>query len=164
MEIRFIPKLVAALLIAVFLIGCTPVGNSDQSQKTPSASENADQKPSAVNGVEDKFSNSSKTSDGNANTALPTLTSDVIQQIPVSAILENGKAYDKKTVIVQGKIVNECGSGCWFTLKEGNAIIYIDLAPSNLVIPQKKGSNAKVTAVVVNEGSDVYLIGKKVEF
>lgn len=84
--------------------------------------------------------------------------------IKIGDILENHKTYDGKTVIVQGKIATECPSGCWFTLKDGNAVIYIDLAPNNLVIPQKKGADAKVTARVVSEGSDVYLIGSKVEF
>jgi hypothetical protein len=82
----------------------------------------------------------------------------------VGDILKNAKMYEGKTVIVEGKIVSECGSGCWFTLKDGTATIYIDLAPNNMVIPQKKGATARVTARVVNEGSDVYLIGSKVEF
>jgi hypothetical protein len=86
------------------------------------------------------------------------------QLMKISDILQNHKQYSGQTVVVQGEIATECPSGCWFTLKDGNAVIYIDLLPSNLVIPQKKGSHAKVTAEVVSEGSDVYLVGKKVEF
>jgi hypothetical protein len=84
--------------------------------------------------------------------------------VKVADILNNPKTYSGKKVIVEGKIVSECGSGCWFTLKDGNAVIYIDLAPNNMVIPQKKGSFARVNAVVEYVGSDVYLIGSKVEF
>ena len=82
----------------------------------------------------------------------------------IGDILQDPKGFGGKTVVVEGKISSECPSGCWFTLKDGNAVIYIDLNPSNMVIPQKKGSYAKVTAEVVNEGGDVYLIGKKVDF
>ena len=87
-----------------------------------------------------------------------------LKTVRVGDILEDPKLYQEKTVIVEGKIISECGSGCWFTLKDNTATIYIDLAPNNMVIPQKKGSSARVTAKVVNEGSDVYLIGSKVEF
>lgn len=89
---------------------------------------------------------------------------DQVQVVRIADILTSPKDYDGKTVVIQGKIASECPSGCWFTLKDGNAAIYIDLKPSNMVIPQKKGSSAKVTAVVVREGSDVYLIGNKVDF
>jgi len=82
----------------------------------------------------------------------------------IADILQDPKGFDGKMVVVEGRIATECPSGCWFTLKDGNAVIYIDLAPSNLVIPQRKGSLAKVTADVVTEGSDVYLIGTKVDF
>ena len=84
--------------------------------------------------------------------------------VKIADILVNPREYDGKNVIVRGKISRECPSGCWFNLQEGNAVIYIDLLPSNIVIPQKTGSNARVTARVVSEGSDVYLIGSKVEF
>jgi hypothetical protein len=82
----------------------------------------------------------------------------------VGDILQDPKVFDGKTVVVEGKISRECPSGCWFTLKDGNAEIYIDLNPSGMVIPQKTGAYAKVTAEVINEGGDVYLVGKKVDF
>jgi hypothetical protein len=33
-----------------------------------------------------------------------------------------------------------------------------------MVIPQKRGSNAKVSAVVEIDGKDVFLVGSKVDF
>jgi|GEM_PF-757326 len=86
------------------------------------------------------------------------------QAARIGEILQDPRGFDGKVVVVEGKIASECPSGCWFTLKDGNAVIYIDLAPSNMVIPQRKGSTARVTAKVVAEGSDVYLIGNKVDF
>jgi hypothetical protein len=49
-------------------------------------------------------------------------------------------------------------------LNDGTGTVYVDLAPSNLVIPQKRGAFARVYGQVVRKGSDTYLIGKKVEF
>jgi len=100
---------------------------------------------------------------GSATAAAPTAVA-ALKASRVGDILQDPKGFGGKTVLVEGNIATECPSGCWFTLKDGNAVIYIDLNPSNLVIPQKKGSFARVTAEVVTEGSDVYLIGKKVDF
>jgi ABC-type transport system substrate-binding protein len=82
----------------------------------------------------------------------------------IGDILQNPATYGGKVVTVKGKIVSECGSGCWFTLQDANAVIYIDLAPNNMVIPQKKGSAAKVTGEIVRDGTDVYMVGSKVDF
>ena len=98
-----------------------------------------------------------------ATATTPAAGSDT-QVTKVSEILGNPKVYGGRVVTVKGKIVSECGSGCWFTLQDGNAVIYIDLAPNNLVIPQKKGSVATVKGEIIREGSDVYMIGSKVDF
>lgn len=84
--------------------------------------------------------------------------------LKIGDILEKPESYEGQAVIVEGKIVSECGSGCWFTLDDGTGTIYVDLAPSNLVIPQKRGAFATVYGKVVRKGSDTYLIGTKVEF
>jgi uncharacterized protein YdeI (BOF family) len=82
----------------------------------------------------------------------------------IAQLLENGSGYAGKEVIVRGKIVQECGSGCWFNLKDNTGVIYVDLAPSNLVIPQKVGSNATVQGRVNIKKGITYIIGTKVEF
>ncbi|MGA7678497.1 MAG: hypothetical protein WCA51_09070 [Dehalococcoidia bacterium] len=84
--------------------------------------------------------------------------------LKISDILESPESYGGQAVIVEGKIVSECPAGCWFTLNDGTGTIYIDLAPSNLVIPQKRGAFATVYGQVIRKGSDTYLIGTKVEF
>jgi uncharacterized protein YdeI (BOF family) len=95
-------------------------------------------------------------------TAAPTPQATSV--VKIGDILKQPKQYAGKPVVVQGKIVNECGSGCWFTLNDNTGTIYIDLAPNNMVIPQKRGSNAKVSAVVEIDGKDVFLVGSKVDF
>jgi hypothetical protein len=138
-----------AVLAAALLAGCAPAAGtpidkpSDDAiqQSAPPAASPAATEPSkpAVAKTESEFTK-------------------------ISAILNDPKAFDGKKVKVQGKIVSECGSGCWFTLQEGNAVLYVDLAPNNMVIAQKKGSTAQVEGEVVSEGSDVYMIGSKVNF
>ncbi len=84
---------------------------------------------------------------------------------PIGDILNKPSDYDGKTVTIEGKITLECGSGCWFNLADESGIIYVDIAPNNLVIPQKVGSKAKVTGVVtVSSQRSTYLVGSKVQF
>jgi outer membrane protein assembly factor BamB len=82
----------------------------------------------------------------------------------VGDILANPSEFKDQEVIVEGKIITECPSGCWFTLDDGTGTVYVDLNPSNLVIPQKRGAEAKVYGKVVIENGDAYIIGTKVEF
>jgi len=97
--------------------------------------------------------------------AIPQQPNTINQKlVKISDILSKPDSYQGQNVIVEGKIQSECGSGCWFTLNDGTGTIYIDLAPSNLVIPQKRGYKATVFAEVTQEKGDTYLIGKKVEF
>jgi len=84
--------------------------------------------------------------------------------VKIDEVLGGPESYEGQAVVVEGKIISECGAGCWFTLNDGTGTIYVDLAPSNLVIPQKRGAFARVYGQVVREGSDTYLIGTKVEF
>lgn len=83
--------------------------------------------------------------------------------VKIQDILENQSAYLGKTVVVEGRIDNECGSGCWFILDDKTASIYIDIKPSNFVIPQKMGSNVKVYGKVTTSDGDPEMIGKMVE-
>lgn len=84
--------------------------------------------------------------------------------VKIATIMESATGYSGKDVILEGKIVNECGAGCWFNLQDDTGIIYVDLAPNNLYIPQKVGSKARVYGVVAERNGVVYIIGNKVEF
>jgi hypothetical protein len=84
--------------------------------------------------------------------------------LKIADILGNPEGYGGQPVVVAGKIVSECPAGCWFTLNDNTGTIYVDLAPSNLVIPQKRGAFATVYGKVVRKGSDAYIVGTKVEF
>ena len=58
----------------------------------------------------------------------------------ISDILKNKDTYSGKTVKVEGKIVNECPTGCWFNITDDTGTLYINLMGANLSIPQRVGS------------------------
>ncbi len=57
----------------------------------------------------------------------------------VKDIYTNPSEYLNQTVRLEGKIVRECGSGCWFFLEDETGTIYVDINPSGLSIPPKVG-------------------------
>jgi uncharacterized protein YdeI (BOF family) len=68
-------------------------------------------------------------------------------QVPVlkiADILKDPATYNGTTVVIQGKITNECGSGCWFMIDDGTGTLYVDLAPNNFAIPQITGTTVVV--------------------
>lgn len=87
-----------------------------------------------------------------------------LQTAKIGDILSEPEKFTTGKVVIEGKIVSQCGAGCWFTINDGTGTIYVDLAPSNLTIPQKRGAFARVYGRVVTKGSDTYFIGEKVEF
>ncbi len=97
-------------------------------------------------------------------TSQPPKQEENINIVRISDILTKPDAYKDQVVVVKGKIISECGAGCWFTLNDGTGTIYVDLKPSNFVIPQKRGATAMVHGEVVRKSGDTYIIGKKVEF
>ena len=48
--------------------------------------------------------------------------------------------FEGKEVRLEGTIDIECPTGCWFKLKEGNAVIHVELKDAGIAIPQKVGS------------------------
>ncbi|MCJ7664768.1 MAG: LysM peptidoglycan-binding domain-containing protein, partial [Desulfobacterales bacterium] len=59
----------------------------------------------------------------------PGHTFQVIRRGAVVSDLVMGKpeSYEGQAVVVEGKIISECGAGCWFTLNDGTGTIYVDL-------------------------------------
>ena len=62
----------------------------------------------------------------------------------VADILTEPAKFEGKDVRLEGKIDVECPTGCWFELKEGNAVIFVDLKGSGEAIPQRVGSKVAV--------------------
>lgn len=142
------------LIVTLILLGIT-VGSCAQAQS---------QLPAQVQ-------QSTVDNGGSTDKSLPTSPPQTAQSpqteqqvVKIGDILNHPDNFIETKVVIQGKIVSECGAGCWFTLGDGTGTIYVDLAPSNLTIPQKRGAFARVYGRVVRKGSDTYLIGEKVEF
>jgi uncharacterized protein YdeI (BOF family) len=83
--------------------------------------------------------------------------------VKIQDIVKDEPAFDGKMVVIEGNIVTECPSGCWFIVHDQTASIYVDILPSDFVIPQKTGSEAKVYGKVTSRDGDPMIIGKMVE-
>lgn len=69
----------------------------------------------------------------------------------VRDILSDPNGFEGKLVTIDGRIDNECSTGCWFYVKvgSGNLSIYVDTGNSGFAIPQKVGKNILVEGKVV---------------
>jgi uncharacterized protein YdeI (BOF family) len=85
------------------------------------------------------------------------------EETDISDILENVTAYNGSMVVVEGNIELECASGCWFVLNDGTGSIFVDILPSNFVIPQMGGEDAKVYGEVTLKNGEPQIIGKMVK-
>lgn len=85
------------------------------------------------------------------------------EETDISDILENVTAYNGSMVVVEGAIELECASGCWFVLNDGTGSIFVDILPSNFVIPQMGGEDAKVYGEVTLKNGEPQIIGKMVK-
>ncbi|MDD1762378.1 MAG: hypothetical protein LUQ59_09110 [Methanothrix sp.] len=85
------------------------------------------------------------------------------ENVNIGDIFKNLSSYEGKNVVIQGKIQTECPAGCWFIVNDGAASIYVDIFPSNFVIPQEAGSNVRVYGTVAEKDGDPMIIGKIVE-
>jgi len=85
------------------------------------------------------------------------------EEVEIADILQNASAYEGKMVVIEGMIETECPSGCWFIVNDATGSVYVDILPSNFVIPQKRGEDAKVYGEVVVKDGDPMIIGKMVQ-
>ena len=82
----------------------------------------------------------------------------------VKDIYTNPNEYLSQTVRLEGKIVRECSSGCWFFLEDETGTIFVDINPSGLSIPPKVGKKVVVEGVPENRNGRIIINGKGVEF
>ena len=85
------------------------------------------------------------------------------EKINIKGVLASPKSYEGKTIEVEGKIVNECPTGCWFNLDTGSGVVYVDLNPSGMAIPQRVGKKAKVKGKVVVKNGNAMIVGEGVK-
>lgn len=83
--------------------------------------------------------------------------------VKIPDIIQETAAFVGTNVVIEGKIETECPAGCWFIVGDGDASLYVDIFPSNFVIPQEAGSKVKVYGEVTLKDNDPMMIGKIVE-
>jgi uncharacterized protein YdeI (BOF family) len=82
--------------------------------------------------------------------------------VSIGDIIRNPSTYNGTQVLIRGKIITECGSGCWFIVDDGTGTLYVDLAPNNFVIPQISGTTVVVHGSVAVKNGDSTLVATKV--
>ena len=83
----------------------------------------------------------------------------------VKDILADPKGFEGKLVTIEGKIDNECSTGCWFYVKvgSGNLDIYVDTGNSGFAIPQQVGKKILVEGKVIIKKTGPMIQAKGVE-
>jgi len=104
---------------------------------------------------------SSNTSDNSERYGVDVTEEEVVS---VKDIYTNPDKYLNQTIRLEGEIVRECGSGCWFFLEDETGSIYVDINPSGLSIPPKVGKKVVVEGVPENKNGRISINGKGVEF
>ena len=87
----------------------------------------------------------------------------VIKVTKIKDILIDPDKYVGKTIRVEGKIIRECPSGCWFYLKDDTGTIYVNLHASGFTIPQRVGAEVVVEGELKSEEERKEIVGKGVE-
>lgn len=82
----------------------------------------------------------------------------------IREILQSPTDYQNKNVLIVGEITAECGSGCWFFIKDETGQIYVDLSPSKFAIPQRIGKKVVVYGKVEIKKGEPIIVGKGVKF
>jgi uncharacterized protein YdeI (BOF family) len=81
----------------------------------------------------------------------------------IGDILKDAKSFEGKTVTIEGKIITECPAGGWFDITDQTGVIYVDLHPSDIAIPQRVGGRVMVEGKVLVRDNKPMIVGTGVE-
>jgi len=81
----------------------------------------------------------------------------------VAEILKQPDQFSGNSVRLEGKIAQECPAGGWLMLKDNTGVIFVNLHPSEIAIPQAVGHNVVAQGKVKKEYNQVSVIGEGVE-
>lgn len=82
---------------------------------------------------------------------------------PINEVVSNPQQFEGKTVRLEGTILAECPTGCWFDMRDEGGAMYVELHHSGFAIPQKVGSDIVVEGTVEMRDGKPILIGKGAE-
>jgi len=78
-------------------------------------------------------------------------------------IVSEPETFKDKKVTLEGKIIRQCPTGCWFDMQQGTAVMHVDINPSGFAIPQKPNKTVLVEGTVSVTDGQVEVIGTGVE-
>jgi len=87
-------------------------------------------------------------------------------KIEISNLLKNPESYLEKTIVIAGRIKDECPGGHWFILhadEDTTNQIFVNLRGSKFVLPQVVGSRATVYGMLVLDDGKPSIDGLGVE-
>jgi len=87
---------------------------------------------------------------------------DMTEITKIADILANPADFEGKEVLLSGKILTECPTGCWFVLGYDQVQIYVDLGPFGFALPQHVGATALAQGKIKKSPQGVMLIGEGV--
>jgi len=77
----------------------------------------------------------------------------------IGELLSNPKDYEGKIVRVEGEIITECPTGCWFDLKDETGVIYVNIRPAGFAIPQRLRQDAIVEGTFTSKETSPTILG-----
>lgn len=90
------------------------------------------------------------------------VTGDV-QLVTSDQILSEPETFVGQSVRLEGEIIRECPTGCWFDMKDAGGMIHVDIKPSGLAIPQRIGKDVAVVGELHERDGQTVFIGRGVE-
>ncbi len=84
--------------------------------------------------------------------------------VTVSQLIAGEGQFAGKKISMNGTVLLECTTGCWFFLDDGTGKIYIDLATAGLHIPQKVGSRVTLVGNTSGSGGQLRIEAEEVRF
>ncbi len=85
------------------------------------------------------------------------------QATSIGDVLTKPRDFADKIIILEGTITEECPTGCWFIIKQGNAEIFVTIEGRGLAIPQHIGRDVRVQGKVEELSGRISLVGTGVE-
>ena len=87
------------------------------------------------------------------------------ENVPVAKLVANPKGYLGKRLSVVGKITEQCKSmGCFFTFRDGENALRVNLEDIAMTAPKHEGRPARVEGQIMPYGQGYQLVATAVEF
>lgn len=142
-------NLLFLLLTAFFAVACANNSQTNNNQPPQVAENNTKQTATTVPANQTNATQASQTSSDIVKRGAPLGNT---APVPVAQVIENPKAYEGKTLTVEGKIARVCQEkGCWMELteKEGDPGLRITFKDYGFFVPtDSEGKKVKAEGII----------------